>query len=133
MKIHGILHLTALSSRPPLEPSSDVIRSYFQSHLTNPPSFCPYLGGESCSIHCNFNYTKLPISLPEFYKECIVAWTLLNEDNPSSLSEIANQVIWNNRFICIEFKSIYNRVGWLMLELLKLEISTITLTCNSKF
>ena len=29
----------------------------------------------------------------------------LNEDNPSSLSEIANQVIWNYRFIC---KSIYN-------------------------
>ena len=57
---------------------------------------------------CNFNYTKLPISLSEFYKECIVAWTLLNEDNPSSLSEIANQVIWNNRFICIESKSIYN-------------------------
>ena len=27
---------------------------------------------------------------------------------PSSLSEIANQVIWNNRFICIESKSIYN-------------------------
>ena len=59
-------------------------------------------------FHCNFNYTKLQISLPEFYKECIVAWTRLNEDNPSSLSEIANQVIWNNRFICIESKSIYN-------------------------
>ena len=22
-------------------------------------------------FHCNFNYTKLPITLPEFYKECI--------------------------------------------------------------
>ena len=48
------------------------------------------------------------MTLPEFYKECIVAWTLLNEDNPSSSSEIANQVIWNNQFICIESKSIYN-------------------------
>jgi hypothetical protein len=38
-----------------------------------------------------------------------VTWTLLNEDNPSSPSEIANQVIWNNRFICIESKSIYNK------------------------
>ena len=59
-------------------------------------------------FHCNFNYIKLPITLPEFYKECIVTWTRLNEDNPSSSSEIANQVIWNNQYICIESKSIYN-------------------------
>ena len=59
-------------------------------------------------FHCNFDYTKLPIILPEFYKECVVAWTLLSEDNPSSSSEIANQVIWNNQFICIGSKSIYN-------------------------
>ena len=59
-------------------------------------------------FHCNFNYIKLPIILPEFYKECVVAWTLLSEDNPSSSSEIANQVIWNNQFICIGSKSIYN-------------------------
>ena len=59
-------------------------------------------------FHCNFNYIKLPITLPEFYKECIVTWTRLNEDTPSSPSEIANQVIWNNQFICIESKSIYN-------------------------
>ena len=59
-------------------------------------------------LSCNFNYTKLQMTLPEFYKECIVAWTLLNEDNPSSSSEMANQVIWNNQFICIDSKSIYN-------------------------
>ena len=79
---------------------------------TDPASWKLFLDlrkvGGKCLFHCNFNYTKLPISLPEFYKECIVAWTLLNEDNPSSLSEIANQVIWNNRFICIESKSIYH-------------------------
>ena len=59
-------------------------------------------------FHCNFNYARLPITLPQFYKECIVTWSLLNEDNPSSSSEIANQVIWNNHFICTESKSIYN-------------------------
>ena len=59
-------------------------------------------------FHCNFNYIKLPITLPEFYKECIVTWSRLNEDTPSSPSEIANQVTWNNQFICIESKSIYN-------------------------
>lgn len=59
-------------------------------------------------FHCHFNFTKLPISLPEYYKECIVAWNPLNEDNPFSLSEIVNQVMWNKRFICIESKSIYS-------------------------
>ena len=70
--------------------------------------FCLKKVGGKFLFHCNFNYTKLPVTLPEFYKECIVAWTLLNEDNPSSSSEIANQVIWNNQFICIESKSVYN-------------------------
>ena len=60
-------------------------------------------------FHCNFSYARVPIALSEFYKECLVAWTSLNEDNPVLLSEIANQVIWNNRFICIESKSVYNQ------------------------
>ena len=87
------------------------IRRYLS---TNPASWKLFLDfylrkvGEKFLFHCNFNYTKLPVSLPRFYKECIVAWILLNEDNASSLSQIANQVIWNNRFICIESKSIYN-------------------------
>ena len=38
-----------------------------------------------------------------------MAWTSLSQDNPLLISEIANQVIWNNRFICIESKSIYNQ------------------------
>ena len=52
-------------------------------------------------FHCNFNYSKLPISLPDYYKECIVSWASLSSINPSSVSEISNQW-WNNRFICID-------------------------------
>ena len=37
-----------------------------------------------------------------------MTWTSLNEDNPSTLSEIANQITWNNQFICINSKSICN-------------------------
>ena len=60
-------------------------------------------------FYCNFSYPRLPIALPEFYKECLVAWASLSQDNPLLISEIANQVIWNNRLICIESKSIYNQ------------------------
>ena len=59
-------------------------------------------------LHCNFNYAWLPITLPEFYKESIVIWSLLNKFNPFSSSEIANQVMWNNQIICTESKSVYN-------------------------
>ena len=60
-------------------------------------------------FHCNFDYTKLPVDLPDFYKECLLVWTSQNEFNPSSLSEITNQVLWNNKFICIESRSVYNK------------------------
>ena len=59
-------------------------------------------------FHCNFNYSKLPISLPDFYKECIVSWASLDSKNPSSVSEISNQFLWNNRFICRDSRSVYN-------------------------
>ena len=76
-------------------------------------------GGEEFLLQCNFNYARPPITLPEFFKDCIVTWSLLNEDNPSSSSERANQVIWNNQFICIESKSIYN--CWLIdLEIVRI-------------
>ena len=51
--------------------------------------------------------TKLPIALSDFYKEYIVTWTSLCEDNPSSRSKIANQIIWNNLFVSVNSKSIY--------------------------
>ena len=59
-------------------------------------------------FHCNFDFKKFPIALPDFYKECISTWSSLSEDNPSSLSEIVNQVLWNNRFICIDSRSVYS-------------------------
>ena len=34
-------------------------------------------------FNCNFNYSKLSIILPEFYKECIMTWASLNYINPS--------------------------------------------------
>ena len=60
-------------------------------------------------FYCNFEYSKLPIDLPKYYKECLIAWSLLKTSNPSSLDEIFNQPIWNNRFICIDNKSVFSR------------------------
>ena len=60
-------------------------------------------------FHCNFYYSKQSISLPDFYKECILSWASLTDNNPSSPSEISNQILWNNRFICINSCSVFNQ------------------------
>ena len=56
-------------------------------------------------LHCNFHISKLKISLPEYYKECFDAWSDLNGITPSCYREIINEIIWNNRFLCYDKKS----------------------------
>ena len=61
-------------------------------------------------LHCNFEVSKLNISLPAaFYRQCLVAWSELNASEPSSVHEIVNQVTWNNKFLCVDKKSVYRR------------------------
>ena len=42
-------------------------------------------------LHCNFEVSKLNISLPAFYRQCLVAWSELNAREPSSVHEIAGK------------------------------------------
>jgi len=60
-------------------------------------------------FHCNFHISKLKISLPEYYKECFDAWSDLNGNTPTCYREIINELIWNNRFLCCDKKSMYRR------------------------
>ena len=39
------------------------------------------------------------------HRQCPVVWSELNAREPSSLQN-ANQVIWNNKFLCIDKKSV---------------------------
>ena len=85
-----------------------------------------YLGDSACSwkfildhflhrvggrllFHCNFQHTKLPSNLPVYYRECLTTWTKLTASPVSSLDKIVNQILWNNKFICIGQKSVFNR------------------------
>ena len=58
---------------------------------------------------CNFNFSKLPLELPRYYQECLIAWALLNNSNPCSIDARANQIIWNKRHICVNDKSVVNQ------------------------
>ena len=60
-------------------------------------------------FHCNFDYSKLSLILPGFYRACILTWSLLSHSNPSSYTEISNYVLWNNKYICIESRPVYNQ------------------------
>ena len=52
---------------------------------------------------CNFQTSKLKISLPAYYKECFD----VNGKTPSCYEEIINEIIWNNKFLCYDKKSMY--------------------------
>ena len=71
---------------------------------------------------------KLKISLSAYYKECLDAWSELNRTMPSSSHEVINEIIWNNKFLCIDKMSIY-RDDMIKLGLLK--IGDVVLANNS--
>ena len=61
-------------------------------------------------LHCNFEVSKPNIFLPALYsRQCLVAWSELNASESISVHEIVNQVIWNNKFLCVDKKSVYQR------------------------
>ena len=69
-------------------------------------SFILPVGG-SLVLHCNFDTVKLKTQLPKYYKECFDAWSGLNSSTPVTFNDIMNEIIWNNKFICIDKKSVY--------------------------
>ena len=60
-------------------------------------------------LHWNFQTSKLKINLPAYYKECFDAWSEVNGKTPSCYEEIINEIIWNNKFLCYDKKSMYRR------------------------
>ena len=58
-------------------------------------------------LYCNFDTAKLRVPLPAYCKECLDAWSELNNIMPSSSHEVVNEIIWNNRFLYIDRMSMY--------------------------
>ena len=69
--------------------------------------------GRDFILKCNFDTRKLPVYLPAFYKECLDAWTLLNQSSVSSYRDVVHQVIWNNKFINVQKVSLYEEYMFL--------------------
>ena len=60
-------------------------------------------------MHCNFQTSKLKINLTAHYKECFDAWSEVNGKTPCCYQEVINEIIWNNKFLCYDKKSMYRR------------------------
>ena len=63
---------------------------------------------------CNFDIKKLPINLPKYYRKCFECFShcsAATDNNVLELSheQISNTVLWNNKFICINNKSVFNQ------------------------
>ena len=58
-------------------------------------------------LRCNFDTRKLPIYLPDCYKDGLDAWSDVSTTSVVSYDDVVNQTIWNNKFILIENKSCY--------------------------
>ena len=71
--------------------------------------FLSQVGGEYI-LKCNFATRKLPVYLPALYKECVDAWSELNQSAASSYKDVVQQVIWNtDKDITVERRSIFKK------------------------
>ena len=60
-------------------------------------------------LHCNFDTTKLRVTSPPFNEKCFDSWSDMNKNTPLSFQEVANQIVWNNKFLCVDKKSFFRR------------------------
>ena len=62
---------------------------------------------------CDFDVKKLPVKLPVFYEECLEYFaecSAARQDIANNLTggDFSKIVLWNNKAICINGKSVYN-------------------------
>ena len=60
-------------------------------------------------VYCNFNSSDLSDNLPSFYRECLNVWSKLTAKPAESREEVLKQILWNNQFVRINDKPVFNR------------------------
>ena len=56
---------------------------------------------------CNYKLKKLDLDLPPVYKDILTTWSESKQTSPQTSKDIHNKILWNNRFITINGKSIW--------------------------
>ena len=60
-------------------------------------------------LHCNFCVADLPSCLAIFYRECFEVWCNLSVKPILSREQALNQQLWNNQFLRIGGKPVFNK------------------------
>ena len=60
-------------------------------------------------LQCNPEISMLCNDIPEFYTSCLKTWSSLKLPSHNDDDNICNELIWNNKQIIIEMKTVYNR------------------------
>ena len=60
-------------------------------------------------LHCNFSAADLPSCLPNFYRECLEVWCNQSVKPVLSREQALNQLLWNNQFLRIDGKPVFNK------------------------
>ena len=89
------------------------LKKYIDNYVSSWKFFLDhYLGkiGGRFVLKCQFDTRKLPVALPVFYRDCLDARSFLVKRNVVSYEDVMNQVIWNNKNILSQKKSIYQHL-----------------------
>lgn len=60
-------------------------------------------------LHCNFSAADLPSCLLNFCGDCFQVWCNLSVKPFLSCEQALNQLLWNNQFLRIDGKPIFNK------------------------
>ena len=60
-------------------------------------------------LYCNFNSSDLSDNLHSFYIECLNVWSILTAKPAESPEKVLKQILWNNQFVRINDKPVFNR------------------------
>ena len=87
-------------------------RHQFPSMEIIPNMLFPNIGGLEIMFHSNLklsNYCVSQIkSYPKFYQNLIQLWADVSEE-PKDVSEICEEIIWNNRMISSNCQNLFNK------------------------
>ena len=59
-------------------------------------------------LKCNLDPIDLPPNLPQFYKEILSSWFAIKTE-PQNIAEVQREILWNNKYIKIDAKPIFNK------------------------
>ena len=62
--------------------------------------------GARLIFECNYDIELLNIELPPVYNDILLAWSELKQTTPKTSEEVSREILWTNRFITINNRSV---------------------------